>query len=505
MHAVHAHGDADLDELGGMKKFMPITNATFGISCLAIAGFPLTSGFFSKDMILHGALTVGDYFDFAPWLGYAVFGALCAGAFTTAFYMFRLYFLTFTGEFRGGHGHGHDDHGHGDHGHGDPHESEKPITFPLMVLALGALVVGFLGMPAWAHLPDWWSEWLHPVLGAIPGAEEHHHDAGAGKIAAIAGTLVGLGGIGLAWSMYKDKAWHSAKHLSPLHQLLMDKWRVDELYNAVLIRPMTNIAVLLGNVDRYAVDGLTKLAAFTVSIASFLFTRMQTGVVHAYGAAMALGLVGVTWWVTYPHAHISSATKGPAAHLVAGNGLGYEYRWDFDSDGKFETAWSKDQRDVEYAFDPTQMVGVELKLIATGGRHKGSYSISLHDGQEADLSPRHLGDGWRTDPESTTAPQIALRDKQLLVRPGASSIRINGTPADGTEIPVPAGAVITFGQFTEMRVDVLVKSTLEVRNAFGNISRDTSEFSVEANPERSARVTRGAAGAQVASAAREGR
>jgi NADH-quinone oxidoreductase subunit L len=488
MHAVHAHGDADLDELGGMKKYMPVTRITFLVSCLAIAGFPLTSGFFSKDMILHGALTVGDYFDFAPWLGYAIFGALCAGAFTTAFYMFRLYFLTFTGEFRGGHGHGHDDHGHGDHAHAEPHESEKPIIVPLIILGLGALAVGFLGMPAWAHAPDWWSGWLHHTLGAIPGAEEHHHDATAGTIALVAGTAVGLGGIGLAFVMYKDKPWHSAKHLSAFHQLLMDKWRVDELYETLIVRPMTNIAILAGNVDRYAVDGLTKATAFAVSIAGFLFTRLQTGVVHAYGAAMAVGLVFITWWVVYPHPYISTATKGPAAHLVAGTGLGYEYRWDFDSDGKFETSWSKDQRDVEYAFDATQLVGVELKLVATGGRHKGSYSVRLREGQEADLSPSHLGDGWRTNFDSTTPPQVALRDKQLLVRPGASSIRVNGTPTDGTEIPVPAGATITFGEFSEMRVDLIVKSTLEVRNAFGNVARDTSEFSVEAGEGKVARV-----------------
>src|SRR5690606_30777128 len=90
MHAVHAHGDADLNELGGMKKWMPITNLTFLVSCLAIAGFPLTSGFFSKDAILHGTLGAAEYFVFAPWLGTAIFAALCVGAFGTAFYMFRL-------------------------------------------------------------------------------------------------------------------------------------------------------------------------------------------------------------------------------------------------------------------------------------------------------------------------------------------------------------------------------------------------------------------------------
>jgi hypothetical protein len=214
----------------------------------------------------------------------------------------------------------------------------------------------------------------------------------------------------------------------------------------------------------------------------------------------------VTWWVVYPHPHISTATKGPAAHLIAGTGLGYEYRWDFDSDGKFETSWSKDQRDVEYEFDAAQLVGVEIKLIATGGRHKGSYSVRLHNGQEAELSTRHLGDGWRQNPDSNEPPQVALRDKQVLVRPGASSVRINGTPSEGTEIPVPPGAIITFGEFSEMRVDLIVKSTLEVRNAFGNVARDSSEFSVEANSEKVASSAGGLAPMhKVASSALQGR
>jgi NADH-quinone oxidoreductase subunit L len=469
MHAVHAHGDADLGELGGMKKWMPTTRLTFLISCAAIAGFPLTSGFFSKDMILHGALSAGGLYEFAPWLGYAVFAALTLGAFTTAFYMFRLYILTFEGEFRGGHGHGHDDHGHGDHGHAEPHESERPITIPLVILAAGAVLVGFLGMPAWAHAPDWWGEWLHGVVASIPGAEEHHHDAVSGAIALAAGTIAGLGGIGLAYAKYYNKPWQPAQQLSPLHQLLMDKWRVDELYDAVIIRPFTKIAILSGNVDRVAVDGLTKTAAWVVAQSGFLFTRLQTGVVHAYGAAMVFGLVGVAWWMLYPHPHIDAAVKGEAAHLVAGEGLGYEYRWDFDSDGKFEIKWSKD-RDVLYAYDADQLSGVELTLIEMVGRNRGKYSERLADGEQVLFNPRDLGDGWRTDAESTTPPLVMLRGKQLLVHPNASSLRVNGVPAQGKEVPVPVGAVIQFGEYTKMRVDAVVEATLEVRNVFGNVA-----------------------------------
>jgi NADH-quinone oxidoreductase subunit L len=490
MHAVHAHGDADLAQLGGMKKWMPITRATFLVSCLAIAGFPLTSGFFSKDAILHGALSAGDLFEFAPWLGQVVFVALCLGAFATAFYMFRLYFLTFEGEYRGGHAHAHGqaDHGH-DHAHAEPHESESVITVPLVILAVGALLAGLLGMPAWAHAPDWWSEWLHGAVAAV-GSEEQHHDATSGVIAMIAGSVAGLGGIGLAYLKYFNKPWQPAQQLSPLHQLLMDKWRVDELYGALIVRPFTKLAVVSGNIDRVAVDGLTKLTAWSVAQSGFLFTRLQNGVVHAYGAAMVFGLMAVTWWVLYPHPHIEAAIKGEAVHLVAGAGLGYEYRWDFDSNGKFEIPWGKDQRDVEYAYDADQMRGVELTLVEVAGRHHGKYTVRLRDGQHADLSARDLGDGWRVDPESSTPPHVYLRGKELLVRANASSLRVDGIPAQGREVPVPVGATIQFGAYAKMRVDALVRATLEVRSAFGNVASTSDELVVQtrAAPKTAARA-----------------
>ena len=131
MHAVGAHGDADIRTLGGLRKYMPATRATFLVSCMAIAGVPLFSGFFSKDEILVGVLSSAGYFSFAPWVTPTVFAMLVLGATMTAFYMFRLYFLTFSGEYRGGphaaHGHAHDAHGddHDPRGH-TPH-GQRPL------------------------------------------------------------------------------------------------------------------------------------------------------------------------------------------------------------------------------------------------------------------------------------------------------------------------------------------------------------------------------------------
>ena len=139
MHAVHAHGDADIFKLGGLKKLLPITRWTFLASCLAIAGFPLTSGFFSKDEILLGAAAQIYRPDamLVTYVGWFTLIGLTLAAVMTAFYMFRLYFLTFTGEYRSADQSG--DHPYDAH----PHESPPSMTIPLVVLGIGALLVGF--------------------------------------------------------------------------------------------------------------------------------------------------------------------------------------------------------------------------------------------------------------------------------------------------------------------------------------------------------------------------
>jgi NADH-quinone oxidoreductase subunit L len=496
MHAVHAHGDADLGALGGMKKWMPWTRWTFAISCAAIAGLPLTSGFFSKDMILHGALNAKDYFPFAPWLGQAVFVALVAAAFGTAFYMFRLYFLTFTGEFRGGagHGHGHDDHGDGhDAHHAEPHESEPAMTIPLAVLATGAIAVGFLGMPAWAHFPDFWSEWLHGVVASTEQAHHGHHDSGTGITALIAGTAAGLGGFGYAWIKYRNKPWHEAENLSPLHQFLMDKWRVDGFYNALIVRPMSFCAQVAAGIDRIVVDGMTKLASGAVSRSGYVFTRLQNGAVHAYGTAMAFGLVALTWWVVYPHARIDSATKGEAVHLVAGAGMGYEYRWDFDSDGEFDTEWSKDQRDVTHAYAPdAPLAGVEIRLVEIAGRNRGAYKMHLDEGETKEFSTRYLGDGWQVKGDTMAVPSARFEDGKLIITPGAASLSVAGSSKREREVEVKPGSSMTLGPYARLHVDAVMKSTLAVRNVFGNVAETREEIVIQ--PKASGAQAKAASG-----------
>jgi hypothetical protein len=202
-------------------------------------------------------------------------------------------------------------------------------------------------------------------------------------------------------------------------------------------------------------------------------------VVHAYGAGMAFGLVVLTWWVLYPHPDISASTKEGSAHLVAGSGLGYQYRWDLNSDGVYEIEWG-DQRDVHYAYDGADLRAIELNLVAVVGRNRGGYIVRLKEGESVDLDPAYLGDAWRTDSSSDRPPHVTMKGTQLLVRPGASSIKVDGIPVSGDEVPVPVGTTLQLGEFTQLRVDAVVRSTLEVKSAFGNVGRTHTDLVVQA-------------------------
>jgi hypothetical protein len=174
--------------------------------------------------------------------------------------------------------------------------------------------------------------------------------------------------------------------------------------------------------------------------------------------------------------------------------MGYEYRWDFDSDGEFDTEWSKDGRDVTFAYDADQAKGVELVLTEAAGRYKGAYKVRLSPGEQADLNPRYLGDGWRINPHESTPPHVMLRGNELLVRAGASELRVNGVAMQGDEVPVPYGSVLQFGEHAKMRVDAVVESTLEVRSVFGNVQRTRTDVVIQsrAGEKTAARAIKGA-------------
>jgi NADH-quinone oxidoreductase subunit L len=316
---IHAlHHEQDMRNMGGLKKYMPITFATFMISTLAIAGMPPFAGFFSKDEILWKAWSspLG-----AGWIW--GLGTLTAGL--TAFYMFRQVFMVFFGEFRGGHAapaHHDDAHGAGHgkaHGAQHPHESPGIMTGPLVVLALGAVLVGFLNVPGALGGSHVFETWLAPVLepgraaapadahaphGAVAtlehAAEEtlHHveHDPFEYILMGFS-VLVALSGILLAWLLYLKKSIDPARFSEAWagvpYRTVLNKYWVDEIYDAVFVRGTLGLARFLAAFDRIVVDGLVNGAATVTR-----WIAQADGAFDRYVVDGFVNLVGsVTMWV----------------------------------------------------------------------------------------------------------------------------------------------------------------------------------------------------------------
>jgi proton-translocating NADH-quinone oxidoreductase chain L len=580
MHAVHAHGDADIRYLGGLRKYMPRTHITFALSCAAIAGVPLTSGFFSKDDILFGALESVEHLG---WVGYGVFGVLAITAFLTAFYMFRLYFRTFWGEFKGGHEPSHAEGEEAEHsddeealGHAEPHESDDWITTPLMILAGFAMVVGFLGIPHWLPLGigdlNWWGHWMSghdgtegPVAtwALVSHAEvDHGHVSMLGWIAMGVGTLVGLGGIFLAYSWYgqgqaqdeREKTlalgvasfyrllviglngagiffsgralvngeggaasvlcivvctallgvfvWGAIKDIAPgaAKNTLFDKWRVDEAYDAIFVRPLEWFAIVSANIDRIFVDGLlTKVPAEAARLTGWLATRAQNGVIYAYATLFAVGTAGLVWWFVSPHTELTAEVEGASVHWAADVGAGYQYRWDFDSDGEPDTEWGT-EAEVDHAYASDGIIA--LVAVLEPASMRGGDPSSLR--QEIEISARETvlpvdeeGGEWTRRPEGdddevgTALPEIELhatRDGATVwVHANSAAFRggedVAAEDAGGEEgvHALRLGETATMGPW-RLRIAARVQATVEVRSAFGAVTRDHEAVVVEMPP-----------------------
>jgi NADH-quinone oxidoreductase subunit L len=289
---------------------MPITGWTFALSTAAIAGFPLLSGFFSKDEILWKVFS--NQTTLIPGWVFWLVGV--AGAMCTAFYMVRVYALTFTGTYRGEpeDRHGHDDHGHDDHGHGhhggvkykDIHESPWTMTLPLVVLAFGAVFGGLLGLPHWmpGHPTNQFDHWLEPVFESAKGLKFLDNTSLELGLMAVSVGLAALSAL-VAWHMYAGKGKHLpgqiAERIRPLYTLVFNKYYVDELYAAIIVRPIKAFARFSwrviddGLIDGVLVNGPANLVHLTGRVVR-LFT---TGDVQRY-AFFVLGgvwLLVVVW------------------------------------------------------------------------------------------------------------------------------------------------------------------------------------------------------------------
>jgi NADH-quinone oxidoreductase subunit L len=316
---IHAlHGEQDIRRMGGLRKELPITYWTFLIGALAIAGVPLLSGFFSKDEILYQTYSTGHT---VLWVIGAVTSLL------TAIYMFRLVFLTFHGE-RAAAGHGHDAHGHGAHGHGGHlHDAPPAMAIPLVVLALGSVLAGYVGVPhalggdnrihgflessfhpaaagTASHGPAAAGEpATHAPAEAAPGAASAHApaaDAHAAEQTEL--TLMGVSsaiallGIGIAaWFFLFNRALADsiASSFAAVHRTLLNKYWIDELYDATVVQPVkwASDHVLWKVIDVWIIDGIVNGVGVFVRGSAALLRMVQTGSIRTYAASLVLGVV----------------------------------------------------------------------------------------------------------------------------------------------------------------------------------------------------------------------
>ena len=363
IHAMHAriHDSdkaQDMRNMGGLARYLPVTRWTFLISCLAISGVPPLAGFWSKDAILwqafsrHVAANAGGSltpWQWPEWLGPTIYWGGIVAATMTAFYMFRAYFMTFHGELRGWkivedhRGRRRVQSPHAPHAPHEgavlegpaPRESPLSMTVPLVILAAFAALSGLLNAEA-IHITPL-GRFLEPVFASANERMTTRAGAAGLEWAMMApGLLAFAAGAGAAVSIYLqhhgEPERRFAKRFPGLYGLIYDKWRIDELYDAVVVGMVDALADILVVADTWIIDGL--LARASSAVVAFLGTVLrafQTGRVHAYSAAMMVGLTAVAWFLVRPHAEVSiddaALRQDGRVVLSAAPGLGYDYHW----------------------------------------------------------------------------------------------------------------------------------------------------------------------------------
>ncbi|HET6437147.1 MAG TPA: NADH-quinone oxidoreductase subunit L [Anaeromyxobacter sp.] len=297
------HHEQDMRRMGGLAKHMPLTRYTYLVACIAIAGFPVANGFYSKDEILFRAFTSDHLALFGvptPWLGPAIYALGIVTAVGTSFYMFRSYFMTFTGSYRGGaHPHEHNEDPHaataaphgplsasvhasdgaahaaeGEHGGpgASPHESPWTVTSVLVVLAAGSVLTLLLGLPAlWTGSAPAFERWLEPVVAQVT-----FRQAGEGTewLFQLLGVAAAAGGLAAAWALYRGGQSEVPARLkarfAAAWTVVYNKYYVDELYALAVVRPVVRLSALLFWVDAHLIDGLVNLVGALGRWASLL-------------------------------------------------------------------------------------------------------------------------------------------------------------------------------------------------------------------------------------------
>ncbi len=309
------HHDQDIRNMGGLRKYMPITWITFLLGTLALVGTPFFSGFYSKEHIIEAAGAAH------VWGASFAYYATLIGVFVTSLYSFRVYFLVFHGKERfdtsdHGHGHGHDAHGHDDHGHDDhghhggkPHESPWVVTLPLILLAIPSVLIG-----AWAVDPMLFGKFFNGVITVLPQHPAMHelHEEWHGWVAfglhafqTLPFWLVVAGAV-IAWYCYliNPKVPAAIKSsLSGVNKVLENKYYVDWVNEQIIARGLRCLGRGLwqtgdrGIIDGFLINGSARVVGWVAAISRHL----QSGFIYHYAFAMIIGIMAlVTFFVLIP-------------------------------------------------------------------------------------------------------------------------------------------------------------------------------------------------------------
>ena len=282
---IHAmHHEQNIQKMGGLYKKIPFTYAMMWIGSLALAGFPPFAGFYSKDTILEAA-----YMSHAPY-GKIAFGLGITAAFLTAFYSWRLLFLTFHGKTRAE-----------KHTFNHAHESPLAMLLPLFVLAIGSIFAGILGAKFFhmiSHENNFFKNAILLLGQRQDLLEEIHH---APFLVKISPLIVGVFGIALATLFYlikTDLPKKLADSLPNFYKISLNKWYFDEIYEKTLIQPTKKLGNFLWKIiDIKIVDGVPNGAATLCKIASQKISKLQTGYIYSYSLWMVLGLIVISFFL----------------------------------------------------------------------------------------------------------------------------------------------------------------------------------------------------------------
>ena len=260
------HHEQDINNMGGLKSKMKITYITFFIGCLAIAGIPPLSGFFSKDSILIGAYEHNKI----------VYAIALFTACLTAFYMFRLLFITFNGKFRGT-----------EKQWNHVHESPAAMTVPLIILAILSAIAGFVNIPALFGGTESLTHFLSPVIQQTHQTTLSH----ATEYMLMGGAVVLILAV-ISWAYFKFKNYEPKEESSAFGKILENKWYVDELYNSILVKPLQAIAAFFNTiVEKKGIDGMVNGVGKAVNYGSRQIRLLQSGQIGNYVLLMVLGIL----------------------------------------------------------------------------------------------------------------------------------------------------------------------------------------------------------------------